>query len=533
MKRLLTFAVFFLVVQLNLATVHQVPGTYTTIQAALNACSIGDTVLVAQGTYSENITWPPTQNILLKSESGATLTIIDGGGTGRVITITTGVGSTTIIDGFTIQNGYHAEFAAGIYCTNGSSPTIINNHIKYNTTGYPGGAGIGCSYNSSPSITNNVIRGNSTTGGGGGILAAYNSNPTIEGNTIDSNYCAMGGAGILIFEYCSAIISNNTISNNNAGGGGGGLCFQTTTSTAKFNLVKHNTSGTGAGIWSGWSDQSVIDSNIVLDNYGDGVFCKESANPILHWNTICGHEPNYGVRNIDPSVVVDARYNWWGDPTGPYHPILNPGGQCNPISDYVLFDPWIIPVELISFTATCIAGEVILNWTTATEVNNFGFEIERRIITNEGQGEWTLIGFREGYGTTAEPKEYFYSDDISGINAVSLAYRLKQIDYEGSFEYSDEVFVENLAPAAFVLEQNYPNPFNPSTIISYSVPVKTHITLKVFNSLGKEISTLVNEEKVAGNYGIVLNAINLASGVYFYRLQAGDFVDTKRMVLLR
>jgi len=193
----------------------------------------------------------------------------------------------------------------------------------------------------------------------------------------------------------------------------------------------------------------------------------------------------------------------------------------------------IVPVELTSFTANTQEGRVYLNWSTATELNNLGFEVERKIINNNKEGEWVRIGFREGYGTTTEPKEYSYLDDISSIAATSLFYRLKQIDFLGSYEYSDEVFVETLAPTYFVLRQNYPNPFNPSTTITFGVPVKANVVLKVFNSLGEEVAQLVNKEIPAGVYEVEFKAEEITSGIYFYRLQAGQFVETKKMVLLR
>jgi len=199
-----------------------------------------------------------------------------------------------------------------------------------------------------------------------------------------------------------------------------------------------------------------------------------------------------------------------------------------------------IPVELTSFTAIAQSNYVELKWTTATEINNLGFEIERKILNN-AEGEWVRIGFKEGRGTTTEPKEYSFVDDISDVNATSMAYRLKQIDFDGSFEYSEEVLVETLAPVNFVLEQNYPNPFNPATIIKFGIPVKSCVVLKAFNSIGEEVAKLVNEEKAVGSYEVEWNATSLPSGIYFYRLQASSpsagsghsFVETKKMILLR
>jgi hypothetical protein len=210
-------------------------------------------------------------------------------------------------------------------------------------------------------------------------------------------------------------------------------------------------------------------------------------------------------------------------------------------ADLAIFYAQYVPVELTSFTAITQTGKVYLNWTTATELNNLGFEVERRILNNQNEGEWVRIGFVEGHGTTTEPKEYSYIDDINTIQASSLVYRLKQIDFLGSYEYSDEVYVENPAPIDYVLHQNYPNPFNPTTSIKYGVAVKSHIVIKVFNALGSEVAILVNKEKSAGTYEVEWNASNVPSGVYFYTIHAGDpssssgqgFMETKKMLLLK
>ena len=190
----------------------------------------------------------------------------------------------------------------------------------------------------------------------------------------------------------------------------------------------------------------------------------------------------------------------------------------------------VVPVELISFTASYSTSCVQLKWSTATELNNHGFEIEISL----DKINWVTIGFKEGKGTTSEPQQYSYSDDISEIPASKLYYRLKQIDFNGTFEYSDIVEVE-IAPRNFSLEQNYPNPFNPSTNIQYAISCTQFVTLKVYDVLGNEVATLVNEEKNAGSYNaqFTMNNVQLSSGIYFYKLQAGDFVETKKMILLK
>jgi len=189
----------------------------------------------------------------------------------------------------------------------------------------------------------------------------------------------------------------------------------------------------------------------------------------------------------------------------------------------------LLPVELSSFTAEVIYERVHLKWITETEVNNYGFEIERKQVGNE----WQRIGFIEGYGTTSESNEYSFINNITDINIRLIKYRLKQMDFDGSYEYSEEVLVNNPAPADYTLQQNYPNPFNPVTTISYSLPLKSEVELVIYNALGEEVMKLANEEKEAGRYSVDFNASNLSSGIYFYRLKAGKFVETKKMVLMK
>ena len=192
------------------------------------------------------------------------------------------------------------------------------------------------------------------------------------------------------------------------------------------------------------------------------------------------------------------------------------------------FVPEIIPVELTSFTATVNnEGSVVLNWSTATEVNNHMFEIERE----NTEGQFNKIGFVEGHGTTAEQQEYSYVDN--SVKTGTYYYRLKQIDFSGQYEYSNEIEIEVNGPLTFGLEQNYPNPFNPSTLIKYSVPENGFVKLSIYNLVGEEVNVLVSKTVDAGFYEVTFNATNLPSGTYFYRLQTGNTVQAKKMVLMK
>jgi hypothetical protein len=187
----------------------------------------------------------------------------------------------------------------------------------------------------------------------------------------------------------------------------------------------------------------------------------------------------------------------------------------------------IVPVELTSFTAKVNPGTVKLKWTTASEINNHGFEVERM-----SNGNWITIGFKEGAGTTTEQKSYTFNDNIISLNAKQLCYRLKQIDFNGESKYSNIVEVAIL-PVKFNLSQNYPNPFNPSTMISFTIPHRENVTLDVYNLLGQKVTSIINREMDGGNYDIRYDASSLSAGIYFYTLKAGSYVSTKKMMLIK
>jgi hypothetical protein len=201
------------------------------------------------------------------------------------------------------------------------------------------------------------------------------------------------------------------------------------------------------------------------------------------------------------------------------------------VDDLWLIDDDFIPVELTTFTATANNGTVELSWITATETNNSGFEIER-----SSGGEFENIGFVSGYGTTTASQYYSYIDKDVPVGTYS--YRLKQVDLDGTYEYSEVIEVDVPAPISFALGQNYPNPFNPSTKVEFSLAADAKVNLKVFDLLGQEVMTVVNSNLVAGIHTVDIDATLLNSGVYFYKLEADgvngtNFVDVKKMILTK
>ena len=188
-----------------------------------------------------------------------------------------------------------------------------------------------------------------------------------------------------------------------------------------------------------------------------------------------------------------------------------------------------VPVELTSFTAKADVDGVILNWTTASELNNHGFEIERSSDGNE----FFTVAFVEGAGTTTEGKNYSYTDEVDYKGGETFFYRLKQVDLDGRIQYSSIVEIEFDVPKDFVLHQNYPNPFNPSTTIKYAVPKTSLVKITVYDLTGQEVALLVNELKEAGTYELKFDASNIASGVYLYRMVADNFSSVRKLNVLK
>lgn len=169
----------------------------------------------------------------------------------------------------------------------------------------------------------------------------------------------------------------------------------------------------------------------------------------------------------------------------------------------------------------------MLNWTTATEVNNYGFSVEQNSILFP---EWKEIAFIEGHGNSNSPKEYSFVD--ATVAERSRSYRLKQIDTDGAFEYSDVITVSG-SLSKTELFQNHPNPFNPSTQISFSLADASQVNVFVYNALGQKVAELVNNKMSAGIHNVEFNANNLASGFYFYRIETANYSKTMKMLLIR
>lgn len=301
-----------------------------------------------------------------------------------------------------------------------------------------------------------------------------------------------------------------------------------------FVFLYDNVDATGRPISSTLVENDGINLSTVTSYalfYRDSVDNKDG-----YWGTIIPNQLSNGIRRIErrflsngsvhPTIATDADGVW---PSGAN--TVNPTGGLTPIRMESSDAP--LPVELLSFSASVSNNSVLLEWRTVSERNNYGFVIEKASSSTTPIQGWEKIGFVAGYGTSTAVREYSFEDQY--LPSGKYQYRLKQLDNGGSFSYSSVVEVNLAVPIKFNLEQNYPNPFNPSTSISYQIPNACFVTLKVYNSIGAEVSELVNEYQQAGSYIVKFSTGNLqlSNGAYLYELRAGDFVTARKMLMIK
>ena len=323
----------------------------------------------------------------------------------------------------------------------------------------------------------------------------------------------------------------------------------------KFALFCTCSNSNSAGMW--YVDNLILDSWLTVSvppKQIRAVAGSDSLKVSLNWEPGYTVNPSWGYRIqrknglpldtsayyniviVGPSVLSIEDYSVQPDSTYTYRIQEREGPEggfrtawSNEATAYV---PLVTPVELLNFYAEAAGSNIRLSWITATENNNLGFEIQRKQIREaSGQSNWMQIGFVKGNGTTTEIHTYTFTDN----NAVQgkYQYRLKQTDLNGSFKYSQTVEVTIELPLNFYLSQNYPNPFNPTTNIKYQIPEKGIVTLKIYDVLGNEIATLINEEKPGGAYTIKFDGSSLASGIYFYQMNAGSCTGTRKLILMK
>ena len=267
--------------------------------------------------------------------------------------------------------------------------------------------------------------------------------------------------------------------------------------------------------------QVVYNANYVQNNMA----LQFSAEP--DW---LGNNNNSGRIYNGNSIAVELTFRSEDYPLGYYSMdmIVSSNDPNTPSITVPVSMDLVIPVELSAFSLTTDNNNVNLNWSTASETNNNGFSIERK---SQGVSDWKEVAFISGKGTTTDRVNYNYTDKAVAVG--NYIYRLKQIDFDGTFSYSNEIEVEINPPSEFALYQNYPNPFNPGTTIKFSLPVQSHVKLSLYNNIGQLVTEIVNSSREAGYHEVNFNGAELSSGVYFYSLEAGEFRSVKKMLFMK
>jgi hypothetical protein len=368
-------------------------------------------------------------------------------------------------------------------------------------------------------------------------LSILNGDLHLNGNYVDLDYTGtlLETAGNTLTDPIggiSAYANLNAPSGVNVGGLG--LMFTSPDNFGDVAIGRFHSAGTGGGN-EGILRQYTIEFLISDDKVPETI---QSLNKMTLASAL-----RFYYDESELNGIAESNLTIFNSPTGLNNSWFHVGGTVNTTENYVEianvndFSNFVwtlaninapIPVELISFTAEISKNGVSLNWTTATETNNSGWNIERK----QPDQNWQSVGFVEGNGNSTTSKNYTFIDDnlTSGI----YQYRLQQIDFNGSVNYSNIVEVDfNQLPEEFALYQNYPNPFNPSTTIKFDIPASAFVNLSIFNSIGENVGTIVNDQFEAGVHSVRFDASDLSSGIYFYRLAADIQVFTKKMLLIK
>lgn len=477
-----------------------VPGDQPTIQAAIDVSADGDTILVQPGMYVENIDYCGKRitigslYLTTQDTSYVSQTIINGNQNESVVTFTLGENSEAILTGFTLTEGY-AMNGGGINCCN-SSPRLTNLIITNNTAGiglYDGGGGIHLS-NSNAVIENVVIKNNESFHSGGGIYCRDNSN-TIFSNVKISNNTAYNEGGGMLCRESTPNFTNSIISNNTCSDGGGISCFLNVELTIENTQFSNNQANRGAALYLRDNCNLLIINNTFTNNtaydFGGGIYCKKNSIPIIinsiFWNDL--PEEFYLAENAEPSSITITYSDIQAGESG----IILNNGSANWLEGNIDEDPLFGWHYYLPENSPCVdTGTAFFEW----------------------QGNILL---------DLTPDEYY------GIAPDMGA-------YEYGFVGTEELTEIPLQDC--ILLQNYPNPFNPNTTIYFSIPIDSDVEISIFNIKGQKVSTLINERMEIGKHSIVWSGIDennkrVSSGIYLYKIKAGNKESVKRMLLLK
>jgi hypothetical protein len=455
------------------------------------------------GIYAENSNKIFIQNCMFNNNycsfDGAALSVV--------------FGSNVFVDKCTFTNNMSGYYGANAYIE-ASTAVIKNSTISNGYASFFGGGMAG--WSAAVIRLENCKIQNNIAGAVCGLYTASNTVSTIVNCLFSGNVSNLGNGGGMGFSVSTATIINTTIADNTVAQGGAGIWFYNSTGTVKNSIIWGNSpdaiSVTG-------TTPNITYSNISTTFSGTG---NISTDPRFDGN---GFNP-YSILETSPCINTGNT-----DTSGLTLPLYDLAGNFRINENIIDMGAYeftgIVPVEMISFNSHVSGNSVLLVWNTSTETNNYGFDVERSF-----ENVWTKVGFIEGSGTSVSESRYSFTDN--NVLPGKYIYRLKQIDFNGEVSYyvlKDAVDI--ITVNVYSLEQNYPNPFNPSTLIKFSIMQAENVKINIYDALGNELNTLVNQFMSKGQHEVRFYAGNLSSGIYFYRLTAGNFTSLKKMLLFK
>jgi hypothetical protein len=487
----------------------------------------------------------------------------------------------------------HPDAGGGAVCCYYSSPEITNNAIRDNWASH--GGGIACLYDSNPTISANIISGNFAEGYGGGIYCG-NSAPLIIGNGISGNL-AGGGAGVGCLEHSSPTISGNNISSNSTDGYGGGIYCRNSEPLLIDNTIGGNLAYYGGGICCyDWSDPTISNNSISGNSAsyrGGGISCyyssptitntilwadtapecqeiSEGGNPTVTYCDVQGGWPGLGNIDADPLFAGPEREDFhlrWHSPCidAGYPDSLDPDGTRSDIGAFyfnqavpgivelyprntpivippeggdIVYDGWVFNFVSHSRRADIWTfafipgigryGPIDLYRNVRIPADSLGMnEIVQHVPGAAPEGDYVFAAYVGSYPSNIIDSSYFYFSKGGSVASGVMSW----FDCKGWFKGVN--LEESNLPSDYSLSQNHPNPFNATTIINYVFPLDSYVKLEVYNTLGQKVATLVDSRQQAGYKSVVWDASAVSSGIYFYRLVAGDYTENKRMMLVK
>ncbi|NQV16964.1 MAG: right-handed parallel beta-helix repeat-containing protein [Armatimonadetes bacterium] len=512
-------------------------GDFTVIQEGINAAINGDTILVHPGVYFENINILE-KNIILGSmflttgdSTFISETIIDGNNLDSTVKFWDINDTTCVLNGFTIQNGNAIINGGGIYCYY-SSPQILNCIITENYSD-PHGGGMYCDH-SNPVLINNNIYNNNAYHSGGGIACKYSS-PVLNNNHINSNSTYIGKGGGIYFYCSSSAIINCTISYNISSSGGGAISFMYSDGyTLINNFLKNNTASFGGGLYFHGQSNGVAINNLIVNNhasYSGGALFSSNSHPDLINNTISN--------NIADSRGGGLFFTDYND-SNIFNTIIY-GNEAEIGEQICLNSSGSDPNFYYSDIEDGFNG---FGFTGTASIEDYDGEYENNIMLDPlfiepETGNFRLLGNSPciNAGTPDTTGLYIPEFDLDGNPRIS-GDRIDMGCYEFQFVNFDEQLVKVNEAKLFA---NYPNPFNPTTTIRFTTEDTENTEIIIYNIKGQKVKTLIafpNPDLSGGTRSVVWDGKDennkpVSSGVYFYKLKAGEYSKIRKMLLLR